>query len=512
MAFLKAATTLAAAGALVGTATAATITGGKRGEHLRGTARADLIHGGGGNDVLSGGAGNDRLDGGRGRDNLACGSGRDVAVSDPTERVARDCEVVVRRISRDPGRGPSFHETEVEPDSFAFGSKVVATFQVGRFRDGGASEIGFATSADAGRTWRSGLLPGLTTTAPAPGPYPRASDPAVAYDAKHGVWLVVTLAIDQPLFALAISRSADGVRWNRPVVAFTAPPAVGDALGIDKEWIVCDNGTTSPFRGRCYVSYTDFQLGLLTTRRSDDGGLTWSAPVSVATGLDDNGPQPLVRPDGELVIPIRSRDDMYVLRSRTGGESFLAPDRIGPAPAAGTSGLRAPSLPSAEVAGDGTVFVAWHGCSFRPSCTRNDVVVARGDPGGGWTISRVPIHAAGSAFSEFTPGIAVDPAGSGSSTRLAVTYYSLRPCGADCRIDAGMVTSRDGGRTWSAPQTLNVLPMQQTWLPPAGGRFLGDYISTSFAGGRAVGVFALAEPPLGGRLDEAIYATSLAAR
>jgi hypothetical protein len=512
VAFLRAAAALAAAGALVGTATAATIAGGPGGERLRGTARADLIHGGGGNDVLSGGAGNDRLDGGRGRDSFACGRGRDVAVADAGERVGSDCEVVVRRISRDPGRGPSFHETEVEPDSFAFGSKVVAAFQVGRFRDGGASGIGFATSANAGRTWRSGLLRGLTTAAPSPGPYPRASDPAVAYDAKHGVWLVVTLAIDQPLFALAVSRSADGLGWSPPVVAFTAPPAVGDALGIDKEWIVCDNGTTSPFRGRCYVSYTDFQLGLLTTRRSDDGGLTWSGPVSVATGFDDNGPQPLVRPDGELVIPIRSRDDMYVLRSRTGGESFLAPERIAPAPVADTPGLRAPSLPSAEVAGDGTVFVAWHGCSFRASCSRNDVVLARGDPGGGWTVSRIPIHPVSSAFGDFTPGIAVDPGGSGGATRLAVTYYTLRPCGADCRIDAGIVTSRDAGRTWSPPQPLNVLPMQQSWLPPAGGRFLGDYISTSFAGGRAVGVFTLAEPPFAGRLDEAIYATSLAVR
>jgi hypothetical protein len=54
--------------------------------------------------------------------------------------------------------------------------------------------------------------------------------------------------------------------------------------------------------------------------------------------------------------------------------------------------------------------------------------------------------------------------------------------------------------------------MSQAWLPFANGYFLGDYISTSFAGGHAVGVLALAEPPIGRRLDEAIYATTFAVR
>jgi hypothetical protein len=41
---------------------------------------------------------------------------------------------------------------------------------------------------------------------------------------------------------------------------------------------------------------------------------------------------------------------------------------------------------------------------------------------------------------------------------------------------------------------------------------VGDYISTSFAGGRAVPVFVLADPARSGRLHEAAFATSLAVR
>jgi len=39
---------------------------------------------------------------------------------------------------------------------------------------------------------------------------------------------------------------------------------------------------------------------------------------------------------------------------------------------------------------------------------------------------------------------------------------------------------------------------------------VGDYISTSFAGGRAVPVFVLARGPKGSRLHEAAFAASLA--
>src|SRR5690242_19761155 len=75
------------------------------------------------------------------------------------------------------------HHTEVEPDTYAFGSTIVAAFQVGRIFDGGACAIGFATSTNNGGSWTNGLLPGITKYTGA-GPYDRATDAAVAYDAK----------------------------------------------------------------------------------------------------------------------------------------------------------------------------------------------------------------------------------------------------------------------------------------------------------------------------------------
>ena len=88
------------------------------------------------------------------------------------------------RIGSDPFTNTtSQHRTEVEPDTFAFGSTIVAVSQAGRFFSGGASGNVWMTSTNAGASWSSGVLPGLTKFAG--GTYDRASDPSIAFDASE---------------------------------------------------------------------------------------------------------------------------------------------------------------------------------------------------------------------------------------------------------------------------------------------------------------------------------------
>jgi len=47
----------------------------------------------------------------------------------------------------------SEHHTEVEPDTYAWGSTIVSAFQVARVPDGGGADVGFATSKDGGKTF-----------------------------------------------------------------------------------------------------------------------------------------------------------------------------------------------------------------------------------------------------------------------------------------------------------------------------------------------------------------------
>ena len=74
--------------------------------------------------------------------------------------ISASASVTLQQISADPFTNPPTssnlnglydqHKTEVEPDTFAFGSTIVSAFQVGRVFDGGASDIGFATSTNGG--------------------------------------------------------------------------------------------------------------------------------------------------------------------------------------------------------------------------------------------------------------------------------------------------------------------------------------------------------------------------
>jgi hypothetical protein len=91
---------------------------------------------------------------------VRCGSGADVVNTDLTDTVARDCELIGRRLSRDPYRSDGAqHETEVEPDSFTFGRRTVATFQVGRFEAGARRDI-------ASRSRTTTVRPGVAASSP----------------------------------------------------------------------------------------------------------------------------------------------------------------------------------------------------------------------------------------------------------------------------------------------------------------------------------------------------------
>ena len=162
--------------------------------------------------------------------------------------------------------------------------------------------------------------PGVTGESQPAGPEIAASDPTVAYDATHGVWLVGTLTLEPSSSHVYVARSTDGEHWSPPVDVASGPV-------LDKDWLVCDNGAASPFRGRCYAEYTDDQLNETVSQFSTDGGVTWSPPVrSTATLV---GTQPVVRADGTLVVVAGDYNgeaaltgSIVAVRSTDGGATF----------------------------------------------------------------------------------------------------------------------------------------------------------------------------------------------
>ncbi len=422
-------------------------------------------------------------------------------------------QVSLTRLSTDTfTNAASQHASEVEPHAFANGSTIVSAFQVGRIFGGGGAAIGFATSTNGGATWSNGFLPGLTA-AQGGGPFSAASDAVVAFDAKHSVWLTSTLAITSG-DRVVVSRSSDGITWQNPITVSTTPNA-------DKNWIVCDNTTTSPHFGNCYMEWDDpSQAGLIFMSTSTDGGLTWSAAGMTADQAKGIGGIPLVQPNGNVVVPIASFAtqanpvaNQMSFRSTDGGATWSAVTIISPISDHAEAGsLRSSALPTAQLDATGNIYVAWQDCRFRTGCSSNDIVISTSPDGLTWTSPvRIPLDATSSTVDHFIPTLAIDPATAGSSARLGLLYYfyPVSACTTDtCSLSVAIATSQDGGTSWSSPTTI-VSGMSLNSLPnTSSGRMVGDYFAHVFSNGKALPIFALANLPTGTTLDQAIYATT----
>ena len=443
---------------LVGTAAAATI---------RGTAHADRIQAADGR-----------------RQTIACGQGWDTVDADLVDRLGSDCEIVARRIARDTTSvAGAQHATIVEPDSGAFGTTVVTAFQVGRARGGGAGTIGWASSLDSGRTWRSRVLPGVG----------HASDPTVAFDALHAVWLVVTLGITNGPTSLDVSRSSNARTWSSPKQAVSA-----SASAFDKEWIACDNAAASPRRGTCYLAYTDLVTERIALLSSSDGGLTWSSPVPVGPRGDVVDGLPATLPNGTLVVAWLDGNSLLAARSPNGGSSFEAPVTVAEMSARSAPGLRAPPLPALDVDRRGRLLLAWPDCRFRAGCFANDIVLSTSNDGLAWS---APTRVTSGSGSYSTPGLGTD-----SRTNGIVVSAQVVPTGGCCNVGVAATLSRDGSR-WLPTRRLDARTMSFDWLPFAEtASFLGDYLAASWVGGRPLAIVPIASRPRAGRFDQSLYA------
>lgn len=406
----------------------------------------------------------------------------------------------------------SVHQTEVEPDSFAWGSTIVAAYHVAR-RPGsigwGSADVGFSTSTDGGKTWVFGYLPGLTINYK-DGPYGAAADPSVAYDAKHAVWMISTL----PLAGLnqnsgligdvAVSLSKDGIHWGNPVLI--------DGTHLDdKNWTVCDNTPASPFYGHCYTEWDQaFGSGDVLMSTSTDGGQTWGPGKPSSDHAFGLGGEPIVQPNGTVIVPFEGFE-IQAFRSTDGGNTWGRSVNVATINSHLDAGnVRNPNLPSAEIDGSGKVYVVWSDCRFRTNCSANDIVMSTSTDGQTWSqVSRIPIDPVNSTVDHFIPGIGADPATSGKNAHLTVLYYyyPVSNCGNSCQLNVGFSSSLDGGATWSRGLFL-AGPMQLNWLPVSDNGFMvADYISVSYTNGLPFGVFAAATAPTAGQLHEDMYTT-----
>jgi hypothetical protein len=241
--------------------------------------------------------------------------------------------------------------------------------------NGGAT---WCCASNLNGTSQGTLIPGVTHLSG--GPYDAGGDPAVTFDSRGKAYYAGlgfnrtsapnTVAVNRGTF-----DASGALSWSAPTfIDQTTSPAVFN----DKEWIVADASSASPFRDRVYVTFTRFIFKAKTgayvqspimEAHSSDGGRTFSTPQIIgAPAIYSQGSRPVVGPDGTVYVffdgatRLATLDSTYVVKSTDGGQTFSAPVQVSTlneiAPPANTV-FRVNSFPAAAVAPNGDVYANW---------------------------------------------------------------------------------------------------------------------------------------------------------
>ena len=263
-------------------------------------------------------------------------------------------------------------------------------------------------------------------------------------------------------------------------------------FAYDKNWLTCDNGPASPFRGpllpRLQLLGRDPQLAV---QRSDDGGRTWSPAVTQQ--LPVTGVFPSCRPMGSSCSSFWSGlTGMVSVISTDGGVTLDQAVLISQLTPRSARPFRSPPLIAAEWS-ERAVLTAWRDCRFQAGCAANDIVISRSPDGKTWST----------------------PCASLRAERRDADDRRRAGLGQACDRVLRDPAERDRRRAdhvggWDALELATAAerpPDAHQWMPQTTlGRMLADYIGVSWVRGRPLVVLAAASPPRNGTLHQAIYA------
>jgi hypothetical protein len=164
--------------------------------------------------------------------------------------------------------------TTANPDN---PNQIVVAYNDSRGRNASPINIsGASASTDGGATFTR------ITTAGGQSPFANTlGDPVILYHKPSGTWVTVWLdggCGGQGIGGYRSTNPSDATSWTH-YCGFNEGSA-------DRESGWADNNPSSPFFGRLYISWNDFNIGqgALMSIHSTDGGATWSSPATVING------------------------------------------------------------------------------------------------------------------------------------------------------------------------------------------------------------------------------------
>ncbi|HEY6163257.1 MAG TPA: exo-alpha-sialidase [Bacteroidia bacterium] len=285
-------------------------------------------------------------------------------------------------------------------------------------------------------------------------------------------------------------RSTDGGQtWN-----FRSNFGVTMGYDDDKEWLLVDWASNSPYKNTMYSTWAEFDnyssssptdSSRILLSKSTDDGLTWSSPVRVSRQGGNcgfyaiKGSVPAVGPNGELYViwcgttASASNSNVYFQKSLDGGNTWMMQDKIidvqvptwyytipGFVYGTGFPGI------DCDVSGgpyNGNIYVTW--CDQRNGLNNTDVFLAKSSDGGTtWNTIRVNNDVGQTHQSH--PWVCVDQ----TTGVVYMVFYDRRNYN-DTRTDVYLAWSTDGGNSFSQVK-INTL----TAIDPNASSLWTDYI------------------------------------
>ena len=359
---------------------------------------------------------------------------------------------------------------------------------------------------DGGESWTQ-AAPFVLLSDPDPNKvWAGISDPAVAWDNAGNCYLVGLPFPGQgspyETLGIAVYMSSDGgLTWSGPNFIHPSP-------GDDKQWAAGDTNPASPHYGNVYAVW-DSSQGLAFTRTTDHG-TTWKGvgaqPVGTPLAPLSFYPEVAVAPDGTVYVVWVSDSAIQFVKSTDGGDSFSAPQTV----ASGITPLASPplaapdgfpelpggtfrvlTLPTCCTAAAQTVVAAW--ADYREGASRIYYRYSQ-DGGNAWLgpASGQPLLpgylASGADQHDFHPQLASTPSG-----EIACAFYEFGPKwgGGPPLIDVIIARSTDNGATFSQRDTVTDRAWDPTVDAPLshgdpGTTFIGDYFGLA---GSSLGFF-----------------------
>jgi hypothetical protein len=343
----------------------------------------------------------------------------------------------------------------------ADGTLCAAWNDSGQFLLNGLSAFG--VSRNNGRSWRDRghFLSG-------PGPDRNFGDPSLAWSERDNAFYYGAISD----LGLSLWKSSDGCLSFE----YVGPIHIGP-FADDKELIAVDNNKLSPYYGRIYVGWTNFSLAtdLNQTSSSDDGGLTWSEPVSLpGSGTNGQGMWPAIAPNSDVYFALLNQffapgpqpQDQWIYKSNDGGMTWvkmtdIATGQLRPENAAASDACRRPALngfirylssPQIAIHADreapaGYVIHATYSYdSDALGADNSNVFYKRSTDGGATWSSEVRLNTDNTRTDQFFPALNVNAMGV-----VVASWYDRRlDRGNNLVFDRFAVISKDGGQSWGS--------------------------------------------------------------